>query len=81
MLSLDPADNSRHRIRVARAIERRTGVVDVNAVERGREAVGIALAPDLAVADYVEPDFLLRADREDRRVVLRLLEPRLGDAP
>ncbi len=66
---------------MARTIERCAGVVDVDAVERGREAVGIALAPDLAVGDDVEPSLLLRADREQGRVVLRFLDPRLGDAP
>ena len=77
----DLADDARHRVRVARAVERRARVVDVDAVERGGEAVGVALAPDLAVGDDVEPGFLLRLDRHDRRVVLRLGEERLGDAP
>src|SRR5206468_10264022 len=77
----DPTPDSRHRVRVARTIERCAGVVDINAVERGREVVGVALAPDLAVGDDVEPGLLLRADREQGRVVLRFLEPRPGDAP
>src|SRR5262245_36155332 len=57
------------------------GVVDVNAIERGCEAVRVALAPDLAVGDDVEPSLLLCPDREHGRVVLRLLEPRLGNSP
>src|SRR5712691_2242088 len=63
------------------AIKRGAGIVGVHAFERGGEAVGVALAPDLAVGDDVQARFLLRADREPRRVVLRLLEERFGDAP
>src|SRR5262249_48561515 len=80
-LALDPTDNSRHRVWVAGAVERCAGVVDVNTVERSREAVRVALASDLAVGDDVEPGLLLRPDREQGRVVLRLLEPRLGNSP
>src|SRR5262249_29105098 len=80
-VALDPSDNSRHRVWVAGAVERCAGVVDVNAFKRSREAVGVALAPDLAVGDDVEPGLLLRPDREQGRVVLCLLEPRLGNSP
>ena len=59
----------------------RARVVEVDALERGGEAVGVALAADLAVGDDVEAGLLLRADGEQRRVVLRLGEVRLGDAP
>src|SRR5262249_23222928 len=48
---------------------------------RRGEAVGVALAPDLTVGDDVEPGLLLGANRQQRGVVLRLGEPRLGDAP
>ena len=50
-------------------------------VQRGREAVGVALAPHLAVGDDVQPGALLVGDRQPRRVVLRLLEVRRVDAP
>jgi hypothetical protein len=66
---------------MARPIEGRAGVVDVDALERGGEAVRVALAPDLSVGDDVESRVLLGADREQRRGVLRLVEPRRGDAP
>ena len=49
--------------------------------ERGGEAVGVALAPHLAVGDDVEPGALLVADGEQRGVVLRLVEPLRVDAP
>ena len=57
------------------------GVVDVDAFERGREAVGIALAPHLAVGDDVDAGALHVADRDQGRVVLRLFEESAGDAP
>ena len=72
MAAADRADDARHRVRVAGAVERRARVVEVDAVERGGEAVRVALAPDLAVGDDVEPGVLLGADREQGRVVLRL---------
>ena len=53
----------------------RRRVVDVDAVERGGEAVRVALAAHLAVGDDVDAGALHVADREQRRVVLRLLEP------
>jgi hypothetical protein len=66
---------------VAAAVERRSRVVDVDPVERGREPVGVALAADLAVGDDVEAGVLLRADRQQGGVRLRLLEEFGGDAP
>ena len=81
MLAADLADDARHGIRMARAVERAAGIVDVDAFERGGEAIGVALAAGLAVGDDVEPGLLLGADREQRRVVLRLGEIGLGDAP
>jgi len=50
----------------------------VDALERSREAVRVALAADFAVGDDVDPGLLLRADRDDRGVVLCLGEERLG---
>ena len=66
---------------MAAAVERRAGIVDVDAFERGGEAVGIAFAPHLAVGDDVEPGALLVADGEQRGVVLRLLEQFRRNAP
>ena len=64
-----------------RAIERRAGIVDVDAFQRGRETVGIAFAADLAVGDDVEPGALLVADREQRGIVLRLIQMLRRNAP
>src|SRR5688572_2177077 len=79
-----PADRSRHarhRDRVAAAVERRAGVVEVDAFQRVGEQVRVAFAADFAVGDDVEAGGLLRADRKDRGVVLRLLQVRRRDAP
>src|SRR3712207_8245602 len=51
----DGADDARHRVGVAAAVEGRAGVVEVDAGERGGEVVGVALPPDLAVGDDVQP--------------------------
>ena len=56
-------------------------MVDVHALERRREPVGVALAADLAVREDVQPDPLEVADRQRRGVVLRRGEERLGHAP
>ena len=64
VLAPDLADDARHRIGMAAAVERGAGIVDVDAVERGGEAVRVALAPHLAVGDDVEPGALLVADGE-----------------
>src|SRR2546430_16982533 len=81
MLAADLADDARHGIRMARAVERAAGMVDVGAFERRGEAIRVALAADLAVGDDVEPRTLLRADGEHGGVVLRLGKIRLGHAP
>jgi hypothetical protein len=75
------ADDARYRVRVPGAVERRAWIVDVHAIERGGEAVGITLAADLTVGDDVESCLLLFADRDLRGIVLRFAQPRLGDAP
>ena len=75
------ADHARHRVRPAGPPGHHRRVVDVEALERRREAVRVALAADLAVGDHVEPGALLREDRERRRVVLRPREVRLRDPP
>jgi hypothetical protein len=56
-------------------------VIRVDALERGGESVGVAFAADLAVGDDVDAGALLVADREQRGVVLRLIEPGRLDAP
>ena len=66
---------------MAGAVERGAGIVDVDAFERGRKSVGIALAPLLAVGDDVEACTLLVADGEQCGVILRLLEIFRRDTP
>ena len=81
MFAPDLADDARDRVRVARPVERDAGIVDVDAFKRGREAVRIAFATDFAVGDDVEPRVFLSLDRKHGRIVLRLGEIRLRDAP
>ena len=61
---------------VARARLDVAGVGRVDALERGGEAVGVALAPHLAVGDDVDAGPLHVADGEQGGVVLRLLAAR-----
>src|SRR5215211_9319567 len=74
-------DHAWHWVGMPAAIQRRAGVLDVDALERGREAVRVALAAHLAVGDDVQPGALLVGDRQPRRVVLGLLEIGRIDAP
>jgi hypothetical protein len=75
------ADDARDRDRVAAAVQRRPRVVEVDPGERRGEAVGIALAADLAVGDDVQARQLLVADGDERGVVLGLLQVLRVDAP
>ena len=77
----DLADDARHGVRLAAAVDRVAGIVEVDAVKRRGEAVGIAFAPHLAVGDDVESGALLVADRDQGGVVLRLLQPFRRDPP
>ena len=79
--ALDRADDARHRVGVAAAVERRPRVVDVDAREGGREPVGVALAALLAVGQDVEAGPLLVMDRDERGVILGLLEVLRVDPP
>jgi hypothetical protein len=56
-------------------------MVEVDAVQRIREAAGVALPADFAVGDDVEARAFLVADGEEGAVVLCGIEPGLGDAP
>ena len=78
---LDRADHARYRIGMTAAIEGRSRVVDIDARERRRKAVRVALPAHLAVGEDVDPGQLLIADSEERGVVLCLLEVRGVDPP
>ncbi len=66
---------------MARAIEGDAGIVQVDAVERGREAIGIALPPHFPVGDHVDAGPLHVGDGEACRVVLGFLEEGLRYPP
>ena len=81
MLSTNFADDTRHGIRMAAAIERCAGVVDIDAFKRSRKSIGVALAANLAVGDDIKAGPFLIADREDGCVILRLFEKLRNHAP
>src|SRR4051812_29669317 len=81
MFPANLADDAWHGVGMARAVERAAGIVDVDALERGGEAIGVALAPDLTVGDDVQARRLLRLDGEDGRIILCFLQQRLSHAP
>src|SRR2546430_17662902 len=62
-------------------VECRPRMVQVHSLQRGRESVGVALAPDLPVGDDVDPGPLHVTDGDERGVVLRLPEKIRRDAP
>ena len=80
----DRPGHPRHRVRVAAAVQRGARIVDVDAIQRGSEPVGIALPADLAVGHDVQAGQFLGPDGEQGRVPLRLVQivgrhpPQLG---
>jgi hypothetical protein len=66
---------------MAASVKRRPGVVDVDAGERRRKPVRVALAALLAVGDDVQSGPLLVPDRHQRGVVLGLLQILRVDPP
>jgi hypothetical protein len=81
VLPPDAPDDARHRVRMPRAIERGARVIQVDPLERRREAIAVALAPDFPVGHDVDTGRFLRADGQQRGVVLRLFQPRFRHAP
>jgi hypothetical protein len=81
MLAADFAGDARHRIGMSGAVERRAGIVDIDAFKRSGETVRIAFTAQFAVGNDVEPGALLIADGEQGGVVLRLIEKFRSDAP
>src|ERR1700744_5600432 len=64
----DRTDHARHRNRSAATINHRARLFDIDAVESGSKAIGIAFAPLLAVTDDVDPGAFLIVDGENRGV-------------
>ena len=66
---------------MAAAAEHRAGVLEIDALQRGGEAVRVALAANLAVGDDVQAGAFLIANGEQGGVVLSLFQPFRSDAP
>ncbi len=77
----DRAHDARHVDRLAAAVLGLAGIVQVDAVQRGGEVVGVALAANLAVRHDVQAGALLVLDGDARGIILRFLEPGLRDPP
>ena len=77
----DAGDDAGDEGRTVAAADDLAGLLEVDALQRGREMVGVAFAPDLAVGDDVDAGALHVADGEDGRVVLRQLQQFAGEAP
>ncbi len=77
----DLADHARHRRLLAAVVHDLGRMLVVDAAERGGEAVGVAFPPHLAVGHDVDAGALHVADGDQGRIVLGLLEERLGHAP
>ena len=81
VLSANGTDHARHRIGVPAAIESHARIIQVDPIERGGEAIRIALAADLPIGNDIEPGVFLRLDGHQRGIVLRLRQIRLRYAP
>jgi hypothetical protein len=77
----DRADDSWNGIGVPAAVQRRSGVVQIDPVERRGETIRIAFAANFSVGDDVETRILLRLDRHDGGVFLRLRQVGCRHAP
>ena len=74
----DRADDTRDGILVTGPIERDAGRAEIDAVERSREVVRVALAAHLPVRDHVDTRKLHVTDGDPGGIVLRLLEEGSG---
>lgn len=81
MLAVDLTDDARHWVRVAAAVKCGSRIVDVDTVERSSKTVRVAFASNLAIGNDIETGLFLLADRDERRVILRLCEEFRGDPP
>jgi hypothetical protein len=59
----------------------RARIVQIEPVQRRREAIGVALAPHLSVREDVESGQFHVTNRQQRGIVLRLLQPLFIDPP
>ena len=77
----DRPRDARDGVRVSGPVESDSRLVEIDAVERGREPVRIALPAHLAVRHHVDSGSLHVGHSQPRRVVLGLFEMVCRDAP
>ena len=63
------------------AVQSDSGIINIDAIERCCEAVGVAFSPHFAVGNDIEPRPFLVADGKKGRVVLSLFQPFRRNAP
>ena len=77
----DRADHAGYLHGLPAAASNGAGLVDINPLQGGGEAIGITLAAHFAVRNDVDTGLLHGPDGEQGSVVLRLFQERLGNAP
>ena len=77
----DFAHHARHLHFVAAPADNGPRIIEIHAIQRRRETVGVALAPHFTIGDDVQPHLLLRADGLSRGVALGFAEPGFLDEP
>ena len=77
----DRADHAGDGVWASGPTRGRPWMIDVKSVKSVRKAVRVALATHLAVGKDVKAESLLEVDGQQRRIVLRGLEPALLDPP
>jgi len=77
----DLAHNAGHRVGVAGTVQAHARVVDVNALQCGGDAIGIALTPNFTVGDDVQTGIFLGADGQQGGIFHGLLQMWFCHAP
>ena len=81
MAAADPPYDARHNRKTAGTIGRLSRVIEIDAVERGGKAIGVALPTLLTVADNIDPGAFLIANGEKGGIVLCRFKPLRVDEP
>ena len=79
--SSDLTDDAWNGAGLSRAVKACAWIFNVDAFERRRKTVGIALPAHFAVGQDIDARNFLVSDSEERRVVLRLLQPLVANPP
>ncbi len=81
LASSDRADDSRDGIGMAAAVQRHSGIVEVDTVKGGSETIRVAFAADFSVGNDIEARVFLRLDCHECGVFLRFRQVRCRHSP